>query len=139
MTKLSRIIASLLAALTFVALPALTGCTSGGPPAGEPSVRGVITETSEGTSSSFRVVWSEDLGLEKAEYDAAQVTLLEGAKVGGKVSSASELREGMLVEAWFEGPVAESYPVQAGASYVRVTGTWTGDMPTPPGLEAPQQ
>ena len=41
---------------------------------------------------------------------------------------------GTVAEAWFTGPVAESYPVQATAKTIVIVGTYDGELPEPPGL-----
>ena len=59
---------------------------------------------------------------------------------GDRVKVAAEtIRVGDVAEVWFEGAVAESYPVQAGASDVVLIGSYTGELPTPMGLGEPSQ
>lgn len=57
-------------------------------------------------------------------YDKAKVSIDNGTKIFKENSSqklsGSELKEGMKVEVVFEGPVAESYPVQGKAKTIRV-------------------
>jgi len=54
--------------------------------------------------------------------DKASVTVATSTKVideaGASVDAAS-LTAGTRVDVWFDGPVAESYPVQGTASWVR--------------------
>lgn len=124
---------------------ALAGCAAGGPsaPAGEPDIRGVVTDVSgAGESVSMRVVWMDDAAIgAQAGYDAAQVTATGDTEVltravDGSITAAeaSDVAVGTVVEAWFEGAVAESYPVQATAGTLVIVGTYSGELPKPPGL-----
>jgi hypothetical protein len=57
----------------------------------------------------------------RGAYDAASVTVDEASAVlrrtdaGYEEAALADLRPGDLAEVWFDGPVAESYPVQARA------------------------
>lgn len=124
---------------------ALAGCAADGPsaPESEPDIRGVVTGVSGGETVSLRVVWTDDAAIgAQAGYDAAQVAVTGDTEVlaraaDGSLSAAeaADIAVGTVVEAWFEGPVAESYPVQATAGTVVITGSYTGELPEPPGLE----
>jgi hypothetical protein len=90
------------------------------------------------------VVWTDDAAVgAKADYDAAQVSWTQstafyrrsGATADLEEISADQVKTGDVVEAWFEGAVAESYPVQAGASSIVVIGRYAGELPNPAGLE----
>ena len=125
---------------------ALTGCAAGAPsaPDTEPDIRGVVTDVSSagGSSASLRVVWTEDAVIgAQTGYDAAQVAVNDDTELlsraaDGSVADAEieEIAVGTVVEAWFEGPVAESYPVQAMAGTIVIVGTYSGELPEPPGL-----
>lgn len=125
---------------------ALTGCASGTPgaPSAEPDIRGVVTDVSRagGESVGMLVVWTDDASVgAQAAYDAAQVTAnadtewssraADGSAVAGE---ASDVAVGTVVEVWFTGAVAESYPVQATAKTVVIVGAYDGELPVPPGL-----
>ena len=62
-----------------------------------------------------------------AEYDKAMVKVTKGTKIyrqiGGELREASfdDLKGGTKVEIWFQGPVAESFPVQATAGKIVIT------------------
>jgi hypothetical protein len=62
-----------------------------------------------------------------AEYDKAMVKVTKGTKIyrqiGGELREASfdDLKGGVKVEIWFQGPVAESFPVQATAGKIVIT------------------
>lgn len=127
--------------LTLTAVVALSvGCSrKPAAPDTPPSIRGVVTQTAQDTGGAILVVWSEDLGVDKMEYDAASIRLAEDGIVleQDRELALTALEKGDLVSAWFVGPVAESYPVQAGASHIVVTGSYDGELPTPQGLESP--
>ena len=144
----SRRGSALVIAALLIAAVVLAACSVVSAPQGEPSIRGVVTaiaQNESGTGGSFRVVWTDDPSVgAKAEFDAAQVGWNEDtafyrrpSEEGAELEeiTASQIKTGSVVEAWFEGAVAESYPVQASASAVVVTGAYDGELPTPPGLE----
>lgn len=135
-------IAGLMAVSAMLALAA--GCGQSEPPDSPPSIRGVVTSidaTADG--GSMRVVWTQDPAVgEMAEYDAAQVSAQPETRVWrmtetGEAESIefSQIAVGDVVEAWFAGAVAESYPVQAGADDIVVVGRYSGELPVPQGLE----
>jgi hypothetical protein len=126
------------------ALFTAAACTASAPPNTTPSIRGVVTSieaTAEG--GSMRVVWAEDPVVgPKAEHDAAQVSVDANTNVWRMTSAGevtriefSEIVVGDVVMAWFGGAVAESYPVQATATDVVVSGRYAGELPVPAGLE----
>jgi hypothetical protein len=113
-------------------------------PTTTPSVRGVITsaEPAGGQVASIRVAWAADPAIgAKADLDAAQLGITDATVLRRKVGSAYEpltradLKVGSIVEAWITGPVRESYPVQADAATVVVTGSYNGVLPVPVGLQ----
>lgn len=60
-----------------------------------------------------------DTGFDKAMIRVTATTKLEKSLKGKSVpANISEFKEGCQVEAGFEGPVAESYPVQATAGWL---------------------
>lgn len=94
-------------------------------------IRGIITNISlrEGskTSGSMRVECAgkmdADTNVDKAMIRINEKTKLERL-VGGEAKPAalSDFKEGDRVEAGFDGPVAESYPVQANGGWVLLLG-----------------
>lgn len=114
---ISAVLFVLLAACTQP--PATTDALSvelAGIPDDAPSICGVITAL----TPDKQVVVEKDPG---AEYGSAKavVRLQESTRVlfrDGMAADPSELAVGQTVSAWFEGPVAESYPVQAAAGVV---------------------
>lgn len=120
---------------------ALTGCAAGAPTS-EPDIRGVVTDVSGGEAMSLRVVWTDDAAVgAQAAYDAAQVAvnddtevLVRAAEGAVAAAEAADIVVGTVVEAWFEGAVAESYPVHVTAGTIVITGSYSGALPEPPGL-----
>lgn len=135
------IVPAVVVALSFAL--SLPGCTSR-PPSEPPSVTGVVTDVqATDAGGSMRVVWTDELQVgEKAAYDAAQVGVSEDTTLRKRTGESeweeiafTDVRPGDVVDVWFGGnAVAESYPVQAGAVWVDVIGTFEGELPTPQGL-----
>jgi hypothetical protein len=115
--------------LTIAALLAAAGCGGGAPGAGEPggaaaaavpaeppSITGVVTAAGPG-----RTLRVEERPEDASGSAKAQVRVPEGAAIldrGGRARRFDEVQRGARVSAWFTGPVAESYPVQATARVV---------------------
>lgn len=103
----------------------LIACTVG-PPSGEPSIRGMVSELAmadgEEPGAAMLITGSAANGF---EYDIAQVRAVSTTRVydsADRLIDVGDLENGMLVEVWLDGPVAESYPVQATAGAMRVLG-----------------
>jgi len=99
------------------------GCAESGPPADAPSIRGTISQidmTAGGTGSML----VEGQNESDTAYDRASVAITATTRfydAEGRSASPDSLAPGLTVEVWFEGPVAESYPVQATAGAVKIT------------------
>jgi hypothetical protein len=115
--------------LPFAALLTLAGCqTQDGPyiPNTQPDVRGNITnikKTNSKKKEGVAVVLIESIDGVYTKHDKA--TLRIDAKthieaIDGAPLRLDNLREGQMVEVWFDGQVMESYPVQAHASAIRI-------------------
>lgn len=107
---------------------ALTACSTAGPPTEDPSIRGVVStvDLNAGGTGSILV---EGALEDDTSYDRASVGITSSTRVfadDGTRAQAGDIAVGSRVEVWFTGPVAESYPVQATASDVRILG---GDVP----------
>ena len=91
-----------------------------------PDIRGEVTNLTEGTGETLGTILIEGEIEADTSYDKASVRIDEDTRIyellDGEPVSASfdEIRVGFTVEAWFEGPVAESYPVQAYARQVLI-------------------
>lgn len=120
-----------LALTVALALALLGGCTGdgdGAPETGDPDIRGVITSISAGSGDVTGSVRIEGAIAQDTEYDKAVVRVEDDTKIyrrsGEQLTEATfaGLAVGQTVEAWFTGPVAESYPVQAKASQIVIVG-----------------
>ncbi len=112
-------IGALLLALALATVPGLGGCTSG-LPAEDPSIRGEITTLTPAPGGGSLLI--EAPGVAEFAYDKASVwitseTTLRRLAADGSIEPIDfgDLAVGQTVDVWFEGPVAESYPVQASA------------------------
>ena len=82
-----------------------------------PSIQGTVTR-----KSSDRILVEEE-PLDSSGSAKASVRLTSATRVlrrSGEASGVDDLRVGQKVSAWFDGPVMESYPVQAIAGAVRI-------------------
>ena len=109
-----------LAALLFAAC----GGDSGDIGDRDPDIRGEITSLTPGSGDTLVTILIEgkvepDTGYDKASLRVAKDTEVVRLQGADQVEADwSDLAEGQQVEAWFEGPVAESYPVQAKAGRI---------------------
>jgi len=89
-------------------------------PTSPPSIAGTITHVDPAGEriGSIRVeaVPEDEAGSDKAVVRIEQATQLVDAT--GRAIAFNDLQVGRKVRAWFTGPVAESYPVQARAATV---------------------
>jgi len=105
---------------------ALTACASA-PPTETPGISGTITslQAVNEPSADARVVLLVEGGPQPAGAvsDKASVTISDATDVfdaSGKAADWQSLAQGQDVDVWFEGPVAESYPVQGRAGSIRI-------------------
>ncbi len=114
----------LLVTLAAAAALAVAGCGPRRAPTDPPAIAGRITSVSAnetGDAGSIMVEGSGSLG-DKASFKVpGTVAVLRQVK-DGSIAAATfgDLQTGMRVSVWSEGPVAESYPVQATASVVLI-------------------
>lgn len=115
-------------AVTAIALVlVLSGCASG-PPSDPPGIVGTITNvTPTAEAGEGEVVMLVEAPEPDPSFvsDKASVRVPDGTPVydsGGAKTGLSALEEGIEVRVWFEGAVAESYPVQGQAKAVQLTG-----------------
>ena len=113
---------SFLVVCLAVGLPLiLSACVAGERllPAGEPYLTGTITSVG-GEPLTVRI---EEIpgGLESGGAKAvARITSRTIVTREGNALTPRELRMGQRASLWFEGPVAESYPVQGEAAAISV-------------------
>jgi hypothetical protein len=86
-------------------------------PSEPPSIRGQITEIDELGRIRVEVNPAEDHGSDKAIVRITETTRIIDAY--GASVSADRLRVGTIVAVWFDGPVAESYPVQTSGGVIQ--------------------
>ena len=105
----------------------ITGLPAGqlAPPAPQeaPSIRGTLTAIESGTQGQGGLLTIEEDPNATAGSAKARVRLTGATnliRANGQRLGFTEFKVGQRLEAWFEGPVAESYPVQATAKAVRV-------------------
>ena len=91
-------------------------------PSGPPSIRGTITSLTPVAGQG--VILVEERPQDQAGSNKASVTVNAATRIyRGRVSASTkgsfgDLRNGQIVEVWFDGPVLTSYPVQAAASVI---------------------
>ncbi len=123
--------AAALALAAGLALVLLSACTSDGdaaPAPDGPDIRGVITSITGGSGDVIGSVRIEGAIDQDTAYDKAVVRVEGDTRIFRQVGNAmmevtfGDLTAGQTVEAWFVGPVAESYPVQVKASQIVIVG-----------------
>ena len=133
----------MLVLLVLLALLVLTACASPRPPDTEPTIRGVIVDLTPGPDGTglVLIVWHDSLG-EVYDLDSIAATVGEDTELfdrDGNVIGFADLQVRDVVDAWFSGAIAESYPPQGTADAVRVIGQYDEirPLPIPPGLIEP--
>ena len=123
-------LAPALTAVLAVVLLLVSACSDDSeaePNVTNPDIRGAISSRSDGDGPTFSILIEGTIDADTT-YDKASVRIDEDTAIyrheGDDLveAAASDLTSGTTVEAWFEGPVAESYPVQAYARQVVITG-----------------
>ncbi len=100
---------------------ALAGCAEG-LPTRAPDIAGTITYAGPGTILVEERP-NETAGSAKASVRIADATTVWRATGAGQErASAADLVPGRLVRVWFDGPIAETYPVQATARAIVIVG-----------------
>lgn len=98
----------------------VVACAPGGAPTSPADITGTITRATAGS------VLVEERPADTAGSLKAAVRLTSATTVwkvsGGSQHAATraDLREGLRVSVWFDGPVLTSYPVQAGAKAILI-------------------
>ena len=114
------ILVLLAAALLGIAVTA--GCTPA-LPAETPGIIGTVTSLVPGDERPASIMVEGGKQAAGAVSDKASVTITPSTQVfgpDGAKAAASTIVKGATVKVWFEGPVAESYPVQGTAKVVQV-------------------
>jgi hypothetical protein len=93
------------------------------PPAVPADITGTIHDLARNEATGLPVLLVVDDGAMPGAPDRASVSVTADTVVwmlkGGR-GSAAALGAGQMVSVWFDGPVAESYPVQAKAGVIRI-------------------
>jgi hypothetical protein len=93
-------------------------------PNGPPSIRGTITSLTPVAGQGVILVEErpqDQAGSNKASVTVNAATRIYRGRVGASTKgSFGDLRNGQIVEVWFDGPVLTSYPVQATASVILI-------------------
>ena len=94
----------------------------GGAPTGRPDIAGVVTAVQRDAAGRVTSVLVEERPGETAGSAKASLRISATTVVrrGDAPASPNDLRQGQRVQAWFSGPVAESYPVQATAAAIQI-------------------
>jgi hypothetical protein len=119
-----------LAALLVLVAVAVGGCggptaqpapSATAPPSTPADITGTIHDLS--TDSGRTVLLVVDDGAMKGTLDRASVSVTADTVIwllkGGR-GTAADLGAGQMVSVWFDGPVAESYPVQGTAGTIEI-------------------
>jgi beta-N-acetylhexosaminidase len=109
----------------FLLLVAAVGCSKAKESAKENiGIRGQITELSLNDSGKVTEILVEGKIEQDTAYDKARVFIGDKTKIYKNDTKeelkVADLKKGAKVEIVFEGPVRESYPVQADAKIIRI-------------------
>ena len=112
----------LMVAFAVVAVAAVVGC-SPTLPAEPPGITGTVTSVVPGDDRPASILVEGPAQPASSAADKAQITIAPSTQVfgpDGSKAAASTIVQGGSVRVWFEGAVAESYPVQGTAKAVQV-------------------
>ncbi|MBM7614306.1 DUF3221 domain-containing protein [Alkaliphilus hydrothermalis] len=90
---------------------------------GGPDIRGVIIAVEKNQAGGVGRIFVKGELEEGTSYDQAYISIVQDTNIVGEEQqglSVDDLWVGKTVEVWFEGDVAESYPVQAKGKRVKV-------------------
>ncbi len=111
------------AVLTITLLLNTAGCTKSSTEE-KTDIRGQITKVLTDENKAVTGIMVEGKVESDTVHDKAMVRMNKGTKITardtGEKLSANDLKEGIKVEVVFDGPILESYPVQANAKSVKV-------------------
>ncbi len=120
----SLLAAVLLALVAMATATVLTGCART-LPASTPGITGTITSLLPGEDGPANFLVQGNKQPEGAVSDKAQVTIAPSTMFFdryGEPTNSRGISVGTRVSVWFDGAVAESYPVQGTALAVQVFG-----------------
>lgn len=106
-------------ALPALALAALLLTVCAGLPSDPPAITGTVAQVSPaGDGAMILVTGTGQVDRASVLLDVRTVLLRDQAGGGTSALLVSEITAGSRVSVWFDGPVAESYPVQGHAGTV---------------------
>jgi len=120
------------AALAVLAAVVVGGCggptaqpapSATAPPSVPAGISGTIHQLTRDADSGQTMILVVDDGAVQGAVDRAWVKVTSDTVVWmlkGGTGTAADLGPGQFVSVWFDGPVAESYPVQATAADIRI-------------------
>jgi hypothetical protein len=120
------------AALAVLAAVVVGGCggstaqpaqSATAPPSIPAGISGTIHQLTRDADSGQTVILVVDDGAIQGAVDRAWIKVTSDTVVWmlkGGTGTAADLGPGQFVSVWFDGPVAESYPVQATAADIRI-------------------
>lgn len=123
-TRTARAALLALVLVCLVAASLLTACT-GSAPSTTPGITGTVTSLVPGDERPASMLVEGGTQPAGAVSDKAQVTIAPSTQffdAAGEATKASGIKVGTRVSVWFEGAVAESYPVQGTAAKVQILG-----------------
>jgi beta-N-acetylhexosaminidase len=115
----------ILAAAVLVSAALITAC-SPTTPSETPGITGTVVSLMPGDGRPASIMVEGGKQPVGAVSDKASVTISPSTQIidsGGAKAEASAIAKGASVKVWFEGPVAESYPVQGTARVVQFMAT----------------
>lgn len=123
---------AVLAALAVLGAVVVGGCggttaqpasSATAPPSIPADITGTIHDLTTNQATGLPVILVVDDGAIDRSADRASVSVTEDTVVwllkGGQ-GTPDDLGAGQMVSVWFDGPVAESYPVQAKAGQIEI-------------------
>ena len=119
----------MLAALVALAALALAGCAAQRPPSSPPGIIGTVTSVVPGDGRPAQVM-VESTGTptpgtisDKAAVNIPPTTrFFDASGNPSSLDAIAAIRVGSQLRVWFQGAVAESYPVQGSADAVQILG-----------------
>jgi len=123
--RTSRVALLIVLVLAAVMAVSVTACSLR-LPTDVPGITGDITSVVPGDGRPASIFVEGGKQPDGAVAQAAMVTIQPGTQVfgpDGKTADPATIVQGATVKVWFEGPVAESFPVQGSAGAVQVVKT----------------
>lgn len=108
-------------AVLVLSLVVAAACAQSGPPTREPDISGLITAVSDdGNTILVEERPQETSGSAKARILITSATRIWRMGAPAAPATPSDLRVGISVRAWFDGPVETSYPLGAKGADVAI-------------------